>query len=460
MIRHIMAVTLMYIAIAATSIVYGQQKEQTLGTLWPQVEKNYPGIGAKQSAVDAAALDARAVKSNMLPQIKAQAQNIYGTYNGTAGAFFPQAGLFNVGGTTNGFNGAALTPNVFGSTTVEWDIFSFGKLRKDNETARAMTDKKVSEKEAYLLNLKKVLSERYIHLLYNEEKLKWNNKNVDRLNDIRTITTGLAAAGLRPGADSLLALSSYTQALGENDQLQGNKDASLFKLLELYGADIVDYQASVKRFSEPVKYDTERDKLINSSHPVLAALDKQSQYYTLSSEAQKSSVLPSVRILGGYAYRGTGISPNGSVSGSWKDGFSNTTGNLIAGIGITWNITGLHTKNLKAASLLKEAESTHLLYAQYEQAMQADLSAAHVKIQQQYEQLKKTNSAVKLARDAYNMYLARYKSGLITLSELLQIQILLEQAENNHIEASREYWMLMAYEAELTEDFDFLFNNL
>jgi outer membrane protein TolC len=56
--------------------------------------------------------------------------------------------------------------------------------------------------------------------------------------------------------------------------------------------------------------------------------------------------------------------------------------------------------------------------------------------------------------------LARYKSGLIGLSELLQIRILLEQAENTHIEASREYWLLLAYEAELTADFNFLFNNL
>lgn len=457
---NIMAVTVMCIAILTSSTVHGQQKENTLGELWPQVEKSYPGISAKQSAIDAAAFDERAVKSNMLPQVNAQAQNIYGTYNGTAGAFFPQAGLFNVSGTPNGSDGAALTPNSFGSATVDWEIFSFGKLRKEKEAAHALTGKKLSEKEAYLLNLKKVLSERYIQLLYNEEKLRWNRKNADRLNDIRTITTGLATAGLRPAADSLLALSSYTQALGENDELQGNKEASLFKLLELNGAGIVDYQASIRRFSKPVAYYTERNKLISASHPVLTALDKQSQYYTLSGKAQKSSALPSLRLLGGYAYRGTGISPNGGVSGNWKDGFSNTTANFIAGIGITWNITGLRTKNLKATGLLKEAESTRLQHTQYEQAMQADLSAAHVKIQHQYKQLMKTNSAVNQARDAYSMYIARYKSGLITLSELLQIQILLEQAENNHIEASRQYWMLIAYEAELTTDFNFLFNNL
>jgi outer membrane protein TolC len=92
--------------------------------------------------------------------------------------------------------------------------------------------------------------------------------------------------------------------------------------------------------------------------------------------------------------------------------------------------------------------------------MQADLSASQTKIKQQYLQLQKTRLAVVQSQDAYEMYLARYKSGLIGLSELLQIRILLEQAENTHIEASREYWLLLAYEAELTADFNFLFNNL
>lgn len=92
--------------------------------------------------------------------------------------------------------------------------------------------------------------------------------------------------------------------------------------------------------------------------------------------------------------------------------------------------------------------------------MQAELSASQSKIIQEFQQLTKTDEAVKQSQEAYNMYLARYKSGLITLSELLQIQILVEQAENKHIEASREYWLLLASEAELTADFDFLFNNL
>jgi len=461
MIKQIMASTALWFAIAATFPLHAQQqKENTLGKLWPKIEKAYPGVGAKISAIDAAKLNEQAVRGNTLPQVKAQAQNTYGTFEGSPGAFFPQAGLFNVSGATNALNGSSMAANTFGSATVEWDLFAFGKFRKENKAANALYYKAVSEKDAYVLKLKKILSERYITLLYNNAKLKWTEKNAESLDSIRNITSGLSAAGLRPAADSLLASSSYLQAMGERDKWNGLKAASVIKLMELYDEDMVDYTVSAIRFSNPTENQLNGENIINASHPILDALDRQSQYYTLSGEAQKRSSLPSLRLLGGYAYRGRGINTNGTVSGAWKDGFNNTTNNALAGIGITWNITSLHTNRLKSEELLKEAESTKLLHSQYKQAMQADLSASRAKIRQQYKQLGKTKLAVKQSQDAYGMYLARYKSGLIALSELLQIRTLLEQAENGHIEASSAYWMLLAFEAELTANFNFLFNNL
>ncbi|MEC3880323.1 TolC family protein [Parapedobacter sp. 10938] len=460
MIKHIIAAAVWWLAIAVAFPLYAQQKEHTLGSLWSKVEENYPGVGVKTSAIDAARFNQRAVKSHMLPQVNAQAQSTYGTYEGSAGAFFPQAGFFNVSGSAVPLDGSTTAANTFGSAIVQWELFSFGRRRKQNEAADALYHRSVSEKDAYLLGLKKTLSERYIALLYNDAKLHWTERNAERLDDIRQITSGLSASGLIPAADSLLASSSYVQAMGERDKWTGFRQAAYFKVLELYGDDTVDYIASAIRFGHPAPQAFNELNRIHPRHPILDALDKQSDYYTLSGEAQKKASLPSLNLLGGYAYRGTGIGPNGRVSGAWRDGFRNTTHNFLAGIGFTWNLTSLHTNRMKSGQLFKEAESAQFRRSQYEQAMRADLSASQAKITEQSEQLQKTRLAVQQSQDAYDMYLARYKSGLITLSELLQIRTLLEQAENAHIEASREYWALLAYEAELTADFGFLFSNL
>ena len=461
MIKYRIVITCMCFTIAAVLPVYGQQqKENSLGILWSKVAGYYPGIGAKQSAVDASKLHERAVKSEMLPQLKAQMQNSYGTYEGSSGAFFPQPGFFNVSGSGSPVAGSSTAANSFASTTMEWEIFSFGKRQKDNEAAKSLTHKTLSEKEAYLLQLKKILSERYINLLYNDAKLNLSQRNTERLDSIRRITTGLSAAGLRPAADSLLASSSYVQAMGEYDKWNGVKSASFIKLLELYGGDSVDFSASAIRFIDPLGNQQNNGSIIQASHPIFEALDRESEYYTLSGEAQKRASLPSFNLLGGYAYRGTGIQPDGRVSGNWKDGFSNSTNNFLVGVGITWNLTSIRTNHFKGEQLFKEAEGVKLLHSQYEKEMQANLSSAQTEILNQFEQLKKTKLAVKQSQDAYSMYLARYKSGLITLSELLQVRTLLEQSENIHIQASRDYWLLLASEAALTADFEFLFNNL
>lgn len=460
MLKQIMGSMMLCVAIVVMRPLYAQHTENTLGSLWPEVEKNYPGVKAKTSAIDAAKLQERVVRGDMLPQVKAQVQNTYGTYEGNAGAFFPQPGFFNVSGTTLALEGSSMAANSFGSATMEWELFSFGRLRKENEAAHTLFDKTISEKDAYLLYLKKTLSERYITLLYHDAKLDWAIKNTERLDDIRKITSGLSASGMKPAADSLLASSSYMQAMGEHDKWYGLTRAAFVKLSELYGNDNIDYKTSSDRFNTLTQNLAKRPNSINPSHPILDAWNKQSEYYTHSAEAQKRSTLPSLRLLGGYAYRGTGLASNGTVSGAWKDGFNNTANNFLVGIGITWNISNLHTGRLKSEKLFKDAESSKQLQIQYGLAMQTDLSATQTKIHQQYKQLDKTRLAVKQSRDAYDMYLARYKSGLIALSELLQIRSLLEQAENAHIEASRDYWMLLAYEAELTADFYFLFNNL
>ncbi|MFD2902656.1 TolC family protein [Sphingobacterium anhuiense] len=462
MIKDIVAAICIWLALASVLPLYGQQKkENTLRSLWSQVEENYPGIGVKKSAINAAELNAKAVKSAHLPQVKTQFQNTYGTYEGSAGAFFPQPGFFNVSGNPGTLEGSNLAANSFASATVEWELFTFGRLKKENEVAEMLVQKKVSEQEAYILNLKKILSERYITLLYNHAKLEWSKKNTARLDDIRKISSGLAASGLKPAADSLLATSSYVQAMGEYDKWNGNKHASYIKLQELYGQDTVMYSSSIRHFSDPMEsQDVNASQGINDSHPILAALGKQVQYYTQSGEAQKRAAMPSLKLLGGYAYRGTGVNSNGKSSSAWQDGFRNNTNNMLVGIGITWNITSLYTNRLKGKGLNEEANSAKLLQTQYQDAMEADLSASQTKSHWQYKQLQKSQIAVKQAQDAYGMYMARYKSGLITLSELLQIRILLEQAENNHIEASRSYWMLLAYESELTANFDYLFNNL
>lgn len=458
MIKYLRITAFLWLILTIPTLVQAQEKNGLLRELWDEVEEMYPGLASRESKVSVAKLNEQVVKGQRLPQLKGQAQNTYSTYEGIMGAFFPQAGLINVSGSDD-LTGASFSPNTYASATIEWELFSFGKMQNKTKAARSNTNKVQSEKEAYLLALKRDLSNRFLQLLYSESQLVWNNKNLDRLYSVRDITAGLARAGIKSAADSLLASSSYNQALGENEKIKGQKSAALIKLLELTGKEEITMGGSVSKFLDPKRISEESSQSIQSNHPALNAVKETKKQLEYSGKSEKNAALPSLKLLGGYAYRGTGIGGDNVVSGKWKDGFSNTANNALIGIGITWNISDLYTQNKKGNSLIKEAESVEYLYQQHELAMQSDLSATQNKITHQYAEVQRTKNAQEQAASAYEMYLSRYKSGLMDLSTLLQIQQLLEQAENKHIEAAYGYWRLLAVEAALVADFDYLFNN-
>lgn len=457
--RILVAVFGFGVFLAGCQATFGQQREGQLNTLWEEVQHSYPGLQAKEANVASAKMEERSVFGERLPQLRAQAQNSYATYKGIGGAFFPQPGLFNVSG-ANGLTGPSWTFNTYASSTLEWEIFSFGKNNFKTKAARAKTQSVEGEKDAYSLNLQKELSQRYLQLLFKETKLETNQQNVDRLNTIRSITSALSRAGLKSAADSLLASSSYNQAVGDNEKLQGEKQAAVIQLLELTSGERANYLASVPHFLSPMGISLNKASEINPDHPLLTALEDQRKNLDYRGKSEARAALPSINLIGGYAYRGTGIGDDGTVTDNWNDGFSNSVTNGLVGVGITWNIFDLYTQKQRAGSLRKQAESEGFRYQQYEQQMQAELSSIQNKLVRQYTEVEKTNEAQQQANDAYEMYLSRYKSGLMDLSNLLQIQILLEQAEKKHIDAAYNFWMLMAAEAELIADFSHLFNNL
>lgn len=457
--KHIGIVIGLALSLAIGHTTQAQQREGELESLWEVVKTTYPGIDRQESNVRAAQLESQAVTGERLPQLKSQAQNSYGTHNGIMGAFFPQAGLFNVSGSADSPE-SSWTASSYASATLEWEFFAFGKTQNRSKAARANTQKAMGEQEAYFLHLQKELSNRYIHLLYNEAKLESNQQNVARLKSVQRITSGLAKAGIRTEADSLLSSSSYIQALGENEKLEGRKQAALTKLGELTGGMAINYDSSLLSFLEPNTIPMEKSTEINTGHPVLTSIDAQRQNLEYLGRSESRAALPSVNLLGGYAYRGSGIYANGTVSDSWNDGFSNSVTNALVGIGITWNISDLYTQKQKSNSLKAQAESQQFLHNQYENQMQAELTSIQQQIQSQLAEVQKTQEAQTQVHSAYTMYLARYQSGLIDLSTLLQIQILLEQAEKKHIQAAYDYWLLLAAEAELLADFDYVFTNL
>lgn len=437
------------------STAYAQNQPTDLKQVYQATLEQYPGLDIKKAEIKEKEYQAKRTKAKQLPQAKVQMQNSFGTLESSTGAFFPLAGTFNVTGNPAS-EGSSTTMNTYGSVLAQWEIFTFGKFKKENEAAGFKIKEAESNFESYEIFLKSTVSRLYLSIIYNELMLNWADRNTLRVKDILDVSTSLANAGLKPGADTALASSSYLQIQSDLNLWKGILEGSKYQLNEFTAVDIKEITVNTRPFLDFNSLGT-HIAIPNTQHPYLNTINHQIDYQKSLEQSAGRAALPSLSVLGGYSARGSGAGSE-TVSNHWKDGFSNGKTNYLVGLGITWNLTGIYDSKIEQKRIQQNKIATRALYKQQESQMHSGINSTQALISEQSQQVSKTKASVEKAQEAYQLYRKRYESGLINLTELLQIQSLLQQAEKKEIEAFKDLWMQFIIQSELTNDFTTLFD--
>lgn len=430
----------------------------SLKEAWERANNSYPGLDEQKYLIEEFKIRKKEVQSQALPQIQLQAQSSYGTLEGSTGAFFPVPGVFNVTG-----NNAILNPdikaahNTFGSVLMDWRIFEFGRQRNAVEAAEYQVQGAESSYHAAGLSLQSKVTRLYIDILYNKANLQWAENNVVRINNIKEMTISLARAGLKPGADTSLSSSSLLQATAYQQEWLGKYDASKINFTEVVPAK--NFQLPGKAFLSGNLSASEIDS-IPLGHPYLQVITKELSYEQTQERLMGKGKYPSLSILGGMSSRGNAINPDGSLQSGLTSGFSNYANNYLIGLSLSWNISGVYTSSLAKKRSEKTVKSVQARYDTQKLQMETAMNAVVSRIGQQKQQVMNNRLAEQEARNAYDLYLVRYEGGLISLTELLQIQSFLQLAEKEFIEAQQVLWNLLITQAEVSGDFNYLATQL
>lgn len=437
---------------------FSQTHILSLQSAFEEALSAYPSITEQQAEVKASTHDLIDAKQQFLPQINVQMQNSYGTFAGSNGAFFPLPGAFNVNGSQQSASSAMQTTNAFGSVLLDWKIFEFGKRRKTIAAAHVNIKKAESGLDASKLKIQTEVSKLYLQVLYQQANLQWAEAQAERIKQIAEISKALAISGLKPGADTLLTTASYLQALGESNDRTGQYAASEIQLKAYVPTLSNGQQYPFKNFLQALPNLQLQDSL-NKTHPYLEILARQIDHDHLRSEIAGKSIWPSLSVLGGLSSRSSGIYPDSRVDGNWSKGFDNPANNYLVGVGLTWNISKAYASINKQKRIRQEEIASQSRLDTKSLQLHTDLLSASNRIKEQSKQVIKTTEAVVYARKAYDLYLSRYQHGLINLTELLQIQQLLQQAEKVNIGAYQQFWDQMVLQAELSSNFSALSNH-
>lgn len=444
-----------YILVTIVSTSSFAQSDSDLEKLWTIVQNEYAGIQLHNAAV-AKKLDSIVAASQYWPELHLQYQQSFSSRQGSNGAFYPLPGIFNInaGANLDGDNG---TFNSYGSGIVRWDIVHFGRKKSNQSLSSIDILETELEKDKYELLLKKELANRYFNSLYYTQLLDWTNKNNQRLKDILEISKSLSLSGIYPLADTLLASSAYNQIIAQKHQTRGMQNAA-YKYLNEFVPNEIDWLIDKNKF-ENIEFANFRKESILDNHPLIKQSKLKLDRINHLDNLEKGKTLPNISLLGGLSSRTSGIYEDGTVSNKFTNGYNNRANNYFIGAGVTWSLQQAlkASKTRKSLQFLNKESALEVEVLQDQLLTQTDVNSIEVK--ESFEQIKNSKLSVKEAQDAFEMYKIRYEGGLINLSELLQIQGILQVTEKVYLDNLLRFWQLQTNQSYLHSDFTHIFNN-
>ncbi|MDF9797900.1 outer membrane protein TolC [Catalinimonas alkaloidigena] len=430
------------------------QDSLSLVQLWEKSIEGYPSLSAEDAALQQATIDQRLTRNQYLPQIQFQAQSTIGSYQGNSAAFFPLPGFFNVNGNANSI--AQPASNLVSSAVLNWEFFRFGRHKKSVEAAMLQVDRASASLDAEQLHLQSQLTHAYIKLLYHQQMLRWAGTNSQRLEDLLEVTRSLAQSGLSAGADSLLIKSSLLQAKADQENWDGEKKSSKILLSKWIDTPERSFVIKQKSFFASLSALPSEGELNTEGHPLLRVRQAQQNYAEKQYEIARRRIFPTVSLLAGAQLKGRAVLKGEGANESWSDAYQAPTHNYLIGLGLSWNLSHLYNQKLLNSRYLEQINIQEAAWEEEKLDLNAQYHSSVQQIQRQRERIEDADQAYQNALQAYELFEVRYSSGLISLTELLQIQQILQQADKSRIQAYYEYWMTAIALADAQADFSFL----
>lgn len=285
------------------------------------------------------------------------------------------------------------------------------------------------------------------------EQIALIKENISRLNELSNITQAFYDNGMAMEVDVKRVNINL-----ENQRVQyDNAQSMLTQQLNLLKY-VIDYPADKEIALTPV--DTE-----NTTSVSLTGLDNNQYELQLLQSKQKLAEHQHKMIGQGYI-------PSLSLTGSWmysaytdkaKNWFHSGPSNHwynSSGIGLTLRIPifdGLD-KRAKMKKAKIEIENAKLSYENALKNMQTQYLNATNELMNSQRNFRKQKDNYLLAEDVYQVTTDRYREGIASMTEVLQDEMRMSEAQNNYINAHYNYQVTNLSLLKLTGQLETLFN--
>jgi outer membrane protein TolC len=325
----------------------------------------------------------------------------------------------------------------------EYELLNFGlkKATVNHAAANSNLSQADLDREIYLVKWQ--VCKFYLEILKDEFQLGIDRQNINRYEKIYSVILALTNSGIRPGADSALALAelsrtriNFNQTFGQIRQLE----QELSYLTGIPTDDLTVDTTRTKSFLPVPDIPGLPVDSVAAANPLFDYYNKQKELYQQTENLVKKTYLPKVYLTGVTWARGS--------SYDYTDAYKNTLSglgyqrfNYMAGLTMVYNLfQPVHRKD-KVSIIQNEVNANDYALQQQQRSLENLSNKAEERIRTAVKNLQEVPIQIKAANNAYDQKTAQYKAGIINLVDLTNASFVLYRSQSDYVQTLSE-WLL------------------
>jgi outer membrane protein TolC len=423
--------------------LFAQQKKYSLSDYIDSAQSHLPVLFQKKALVDAAKAGVTDARHAFLPTSYLGDEVSVGTDNSLPGSYI-SFGI--IPSTSSGVRSSNTFQSAIGNIGFlynQYELLDFGLKKATVRNAEAFTDLSRAdlEKERYLVKWE--VGKLYLDILKNEFQLGIDLENVTRYETLYKVIEAVTRSGIKPGADSALAMAelsktriTYNQTEGEIRQLQQ-------QLSYLTGIPVNDIQIDTARtqgYLSPTGILDQVQDTAAAVNPLVDYYNKQKLLYLQTEDLVRKSFLPRVLLTGVVWGRGSSIDYQDTYK-SMATGLGYQRFNYMAGITLEYNLFNIvHRRDKEAIARNNTIAGDYELQQQQLSVLNVGIKADEA-IRTATKNLTEIPIQIRAAQDAFGQKTAQYKAGIINLVDLTDASFVLYRSQSDYVQTLSD-WLL------------------
>ncbi|HVX52234.1 MAG TPA: TolC family protein [Chitinophagaceae bacterium] len=400
-----------------------------------------PALAEKKALINSADAQVKFVRNSFLPSAIAADEISINSDNSLPGSYWSLGIIPSTsGGIRTSNNYQAATGNI-GVLYSQYDLADFGYKKAAVNNAEADRNLSVTDlaREDYTLTWQ--VAKLYFALVKDQYQLEVDRQNVKRYEDVYKVIQAVTLSGIKPGADSSLALAelsktriTYNQTLGQLKQVQ----QQLSYLSGLPANAIIIDTSITKNYLSSMNIGA--GVFDSTNNPLTDYYEKQKLLYQSTENLVKKSYLPKIFLAGDLWIRGSSIDANNDYK-SLATGLGYQRMNYMAGVTISYDLfSGIHKKDNLAVAHYQTIASDNALQQQRLE-LKDIASRADEAIRTAFNNLQEIPVQINAAQDSYDQKTAQYKAGIINLVDLTNASFVLYRSQTDYVQTLSDWYL-------------------